>query len=128
LFFKKFINRHLNTCFTSNHQFNFLFFISQHFRGWKSRQEVPKQREQMSQAAIVIQKNVRGFLTRRQYQRQHAVIVCIQKWFRTILAVRVERNEFLEKREAVVKIQKFWRARLMIISQRAEYQELRTAT
>ncbi|CAO1402944.1 unnamed protein product [Diamesa serratosioi] len=83
------------------------------YRGNKSRQATKIHREQRVEATIFIQKNVRRFLIKVQYQKKLTSIVLIQNWFRRVIKVQEIRSVFIKQKKSTVIIQTWWRRQLL---------------
>ncbi|XP_076455078.1 uncharacterized protein LOC143289805 [Babylonia areolata] len=79
--------------------------IQKHMRGHRLRQELQRQRS----SAVLLQAQVRGWLQRRQLTEQRQAAVCLQQQWRAKRAGRMSRQNFMLTRCAAVTIQRGWR-------------------
>merc|ERR1711971_1489263 len=77
----------------------------------RKRTKSMKQEALVERSAIMIQKNVKGWMARKTYSEKQIAILSIQSWLRANMERNQQRRIFVQMKNSTVLIQSIWRGR-----------------
>lgn len=87
--------------------------IQKSWRAYITRKRFGIMKKEHIFATIVLQKYVRGWITRKNFQRFHSGAVSIQRWYRNIKICSEVQHQYRMKKIAAIRIQEWYRTRVL---------------
>lgn len=102
--------------------------IQRNYRGYSCRKAIPEYFRERTIATVVMQTYLRGYMARKRYLEVRRATIVVQKWWRRNKDMHAQRKRFVELREATLTVQQRWRANKLTKIQSEKFNELRQAT